>query len=203
MSRKWIMITAVLVLVVVAVGATLVLAQEPGPAPVAMDETLLAVEAEGNGRLFTREAYDAALAEELGISVSALTAARDTARSRLIDQALADGQITAAQAETMRNGERPHILADVIDRDVITTAIAQALGITVEEMQAARAAGQQLPELAESLGVEMREVRAAVRAAFETAVQQAVADGSITQAQGDWLLRREWRPGTIGRGINR
>ena len=42
--------------------------------------------------------------------------------------------------------------------------------------------------LALELGVDFAEVQAAMDVVYEAAIQQAVADGLITQAQADWLL---------------
>jgi len=63
--------------------------------------------------------------------------------------------------------------------------------MTVEEFEAAQEAGKRLPEIAEEQDVEVTAVAEAVKAAFEEAVAQAVADGAITQEQADQLLSRE------------
>ena len=51
-------------------------------------------------------------------------------------------------------------------------AIADALGITVEELEAAKEDGTRLSELAEELGVDMADVEAAVQEVKEDAVNQ-------------------------------
>ena len=70
-------------------------------------------------------------------------------------------------------------------------AIAEALGISVEELEAALAAGETPATLALALGVDYAEVQAAMDAVYAAAVAQAVADGLITQEQADWLLSHQ------------
>jgi len=79
----------------------------------------------------------------------------------------------------------------LLDREATGEAIANALGITVEELQAAQEEGTTLPELAESLGVDMEVVQAAIEAARAEAIAQAVADGTITQEQADAMAERD------------
>jgi hypothetical protein len=78
----------------------------------------------------------------------------------------------------------------LLDHDVASAAIADALGITVEELQAAQDEGTTLPDLAESLGVDMEVVQAAIQAVRAEAIAQAVADGTITQEQADAMAER-------------
>ncbi|RME40575.1 MAG: hypothetical protein D6796_17045, partial [Caldilineae bacterium] len=71
------------------------------------------------------------------------------------------------------------------------TAIAEALGLSVEEFDAARAEGQTLWQIAEAQGVDMADVRAAMDEVRAQAIQQAVDEGLITQEQADWMLQHE------------
>jgi len=77
---------------------------------------------------------------------------------------------------------------NLVDESVMHAAIADALGISVDELEAALAAGETPATLALELGVDFAEVRAAMDAVHDAAIQQAVADGLITQEQADWLL---------------
>jgi len=72
-------------------------------------------------------------------------------------------------------------------------AAAKVLGMTADELSTQLWGGKTLAELADEAGVDLQDVRDAVEAAqveaVRAAIQQAVEDGSITQAQADWLLQ--------------
>ena len=149
------------------------------------------------------------LAEALGITVEELQAAKEVARAAAIEQAVQEGLITAEQAEQLRErsfGFWPGARFD-IDRDQL---LANALGISVQELEAARSQVREtrLAALVDAGRLTREEAdlllaRAAVRDyidrdalaemiqnAYESAVAQALADGAITQAQADQLLER-------------
>lgn len=71
-------------------------------------------------------------------------------------------------------------------------AAADALNMTTDEVTAALQNGQTLEDLAEEAGVDIEDVRAAIQAVRETElrerIEQALADGTITQEHADWLL---------------
>jgi hypothetical protein len=67
--------------------------------------------------------------------------------------------------------------------------MAQALGITEEELQAARAEGKPLGVLIYELQLDPATVRTQMRTAYEEAIAQAVTDGVITQEQADQILQ--------------
>ena len=71
-------------------------------------------------------------------------------------------------------------------------AAADALGMTVEELQTQLWAGESLADLADAAGVELTVVQDAVNAAniaaTRDAIAQAVTDGTLTQANADWLI---------------
>jgi DNA-directed RNA polymerase specialized sigma24 family protein len=147
------------------------------------------------------------LAEELGVDLADVEAAVQAAREEMVQQAVEDGTITQEQADQIlsgefrggRDGRGGHGGGPgVIDRDVIKEAIAGALGITVEELEAAHEEGKNLAELAEELGVDLADVEAAVQAAVEEMVQQAVEDGTITQEQADQILSGDFHGGRGG-----
>ncbi|HKZ85149.1 MAG TPA: hypothetical protein VJ793_15975, partial [Anaerolineae bacterium] len=70
-------------------------------------------------------------------------------------------------------------------------AAAEALGMTADELSTHLWGGKTPAELADEAGVDLQDVRDAVEAArleaVRAAIAQAVEDGSITQAQADWL----------------
>ncbi len=142
-------------------------------------------------KLFTPEEREAALADALGISVETLAAAKEEAQAALLEQAVVDGKITQAQADAILSGENARgYLRDIFDKEAVETAVADALGLTVEELQAARDDGKRLPEIAAEQGVELSAVQEAAQAVREAALQQAVEDGLLTQEQADQLQNR-------------
>lgn len=116
---------------------------------------------------------DTFLADALGITVAELQSAREEARTAAIEQAVEDGLLTREQAdELLLNGGRGfHGLRGHgrfgfsvgIDYD---SFLAEALGITIEELQSAR------------------------QEAREAAIAAALADGRITEEQADLLRAR-------------
>ena len=128
---------------------------------------------------------EALLAEALGITVEELQAAHEAAREAGIQQALDEGLITQEEADLMA---AHHALKDYLDKEAL---MAEALGITVEELQAARDEGKSHKELMEDIGLDKETVRQNMQTAHEAAIQQAVADGVITQEQADQILSGE------------
>ena len=71
-------------------------------------------------------------------------------------------------------------------------AAAKALKMTTDELKAQLWGGQTLSGLAEKAGVDIATIQSAVQAACQQAqidaINQAVKDGKITQANADWLI---------------
>jgi uncharacterized protein (DUF433 family) len=71
-------------------------------------------------------------------------------------------------------------------------AVAEALGMTPEDLFGELHDGKTVAEVAEEQGVEMEAVRGALEGArgelMAGAIEQAVENGRITQEQADWLL---------------
>jgi lambda repressor-like predicted transcriptional regulator len=126
--------------------------------------------------------YEALLAEALGISVEELQAAEQQAYAAGLEQAVANGDLTAEEAELMKAQQA---LKGAIDQEALQ---ATALGMTVEELQAARDAGTTMDALLEQQGLTPAAYRTALQDAYEAAIQQAVSDGIITQDQADLVL---------------
>jgi hypothetical protein len=74
--------------------------------------------------------------------------------------------------------------------DGMHTAIAEALGLTVEELDAAHEDGKTAWDIAEEQGISEEDFFSLMSAARSAALEQAVADGSITQEQADWMQSR-------------
>lgn len=86
-----------------------------------------------------------------------------------------------------------------IDEADMHAAIADALGMTVAEFEAARAEGLTLYQIAREQGVDLELVREAMRAVREAAIDEALAAGDITAEQAEWLRSRPG-PGGFGYG---
>lgn len=71
-------------------------------------------------------------------------------------------------------------------------AAAKVLGMTADELSTALQSGKTLEQMATDQGVDIQKVKDAIQAAHATEVrdriQQALKDGTITQANADWLL---------------
>ena len=71
-------------------------------------------------------------------------------------------------------------------------AAAKVLGMTTDELSTALQSGQTLEQVATDQGVDFQKVQDAIQAAHATEVrdriQQALADGTITKENADWLL---------------
>lgn len=72
----------------------------------------------------------------------------------------------------------------------VWASLADTLGLTPDELTAQFAEGQTLAQIAESQGVSQEQLAAAHLTAAMTALEQAVADGVLTQTQADQMLAR-------------
>lgn len=122
--------------------------------------------------------YQQLLADALGITVDDLQAAYQTARDAAIDKAVEEGLITQEQADEMQVwggfgrrggfGSFGRFPQGVANSDIDeNTLLADALGITVDELQTAR------------------------EIANQSAINQAIAAGLITQEQVDAMQARK------------
>ncbi|MCU0508987.1 MAG: hypothetical protein MUC34_11425 [Anaerolineae bacterium] len=68
--------------------------------------------------------------------------------------------------------------------------VAALLGMTAEQIQAERLAGKSLAQIAQGKGVTTEKLVETILSAKKTALQQAVTDGKLTQAQADLMVER-------------
>jgi hypothetical protein len=155
---------------------------------------------------------DQDLATALGITVDDLTAAYQKANDAALADAVQKGLITQAQADELKTngGAFPFgghggdwLKKQGVDYD---TQLAQALGITVDKLQAAYlqafdasidrevAAGKLTQDQGDMIKGEHalyadQKFNSALQSAYQAAVTQAVTDGVITQAQADLILQ--------------
>ncbi|GAB4526259.1 MAG: hypothetical protein Fur0018_11430 [Anaerolineales bacterium] len=71
--------------------------------------------------------------------------------------------------------------------DYMTNALADAFGLTTDELQALHDNGTTLMDYAAEQGMSVADFQATMQAARSTALEQAVADGVITQEQADQM----------------
>ena len=214
-KSRWLRFVAGAMLVMVmALGVVTAFAQtqdDPTPTPEApvtgeSDGTTTDMPDGYRGRGHGPGVDSAALAEALGITEEELTTAQEEAHAAALAQAVTDGLITQAQAdELLANGGRGRGFHFGNDKD---TYLADTLGITVEELEAARLEvyTAQLAEMIAAGTITQTEAdlilaqkavqnyvdddayQSAVQSIYADAVAQTLADGIITQAQADELL---------------
>jgi hypothetical protein len=93
----------------------------------------------------------------------------------------------AQVAEGATAGPGGGLLADY--KYIVEDAVANALGVTVEEVQAAKEDGT-FRELVEASGLTRDDLRTVVEEARQEMINQALADGVITQEQADQIQSR-------------
>lgn len=152
----------------------------------------------GEGRRFRGHGQQKAeyLAAALGITVEELSTAMENARAAALEQALVDGDITQEQYDLIQARQA---LKDFIDREAI---MAEILGVTVEELDAAKENGT-VRELVEATGLTNEELREAAKAAHDAAIEDAVEAGVITVEQAEALEDAPVRRRGQGRGNGR
>ena len=134
-----------------------------------------------------------------GITAEDVRAAKEAARDTVLEQMIADGAITSEEADAIRartgqfDGPRgPHLPVDEATAEQfqaqIQEAIAGVLGLSVDELEAARLDGIRLEDLADQQGVSIEDMQAAVKTVRESQIAQLLADGTITQEQADQML---------------
>ena len=149
----------------------------------------------GHGGLGNGNNYSSLLAEELGITVEELQAAHQAANGAALEQLVDEGILSEEQAE---NAKATAALGAYLDRASLT---AEALGMSGEALEAAVEAGKSLPEILDDRGTDRATFRGNLAAARQAAIDQAVAEGAITQDQAD-QLQSGARPGFgPGRGF--
>lgn len=111
----------------------------------------------------------------------------DEALTPLVPDTLSSEQKDAVISAIEANApDRPHRPGLGLRGDV-GEAVAQALGITTDELRQAHQDGQTLADLAEANGVDEQDVIAAIVDTLEAHIDEALANGRITQDQADQM----------------
>lgn len=75
-------------------------------------------------------------------------------------------------------------------RSQMQGAVAKALGMTLDELNAQLRAGKTIAQIAQDKKIDLTKLHDDVQAAHKALIQQAVKDGKLTQAQADAMLQR-------------
>jgi hypothetical protein len=147
-----------------------------------------------------QEAFQAAVAEKLGVTTEELENAYKEASLERLDAAVAAGRITEEQADKIRerieSGDflGPHVFGFGpefhIEGGPALDGAADYLGLTEAELHERLRDGQTLAEIARAEGKSVDGLEQALVASGKKKLDQAVEDGSITAAQRDELLER-------------
>jgi len=135
------------------------------------------------------------LAAALNISRDALNSALTTARNETVDQAVQDGKLTQQQADKIkanpnvglgfgfrfRGGPAPFGKAFGFGwNDKVMNAVAQALGMSTQDLTSKLRSGQTLAQLAQG---KEQAVKDAIVGAIKPQLDQAVSNGKMTADQ--------------------
>jgi hypothetical protein len=189
--KKGLVIISAVVLLFVVAGATVAFTQDQDPQRLAEDQGT--VDQPPWNRVVRRirqlrtehrlrQLMTDALAAELELSVEELTAARQAAWAKAIEQARDEGLISKQRADLMLARTA---LAGYVQMDQLAAGI---LGISVDELVAAHQEGKTLRQLATELGLDWPTVRDNFQSVREDTIRQAVVESVITEEQAELLL---------------
>ena len=138
------------------------------------------------------------LIEAAGLSVEEFQAAMEAALPEILENAVNDEAINQDQADFilengLRHGRRRNRLGSGPLNPYVKTAVAETLGLSVEELDAAQEGGLRLPDLLEEAGLTEEEFKTAMQEAWPGILEQGVEAGLITQAQMDFILENGLR----------
>jgi len=139
------------------------------------------------------------LANRLGVSVSTLQQDKLSAREDVLAQMVKDGKLTQSQANTIEKNLQSHqactgkgqsagrhIVVNSLKQYLpnIESQVATGLHLTSAQLTSDLQNGQSLNQIAKTQGVSTTQLHTIVLNAVQSAVNQAVKDGNLTQAQG-------------------
>lgn len=150
------------------------------------------------------------LAANLGIDQAKLTEAVKQTQLQMIDEDVQQGRLTSDQAEKIKAEiEKGQLCFGPFGRHGAgfmgkgrLDAVAGALGMTVDELQAELQQGKKLDEIAQEKGITADELHKKLVEARIQEIQQAVKDGKISQDKADEMIQRLQnapKPGDFGR----
>lgn len=161
---------------------------------------------EGSGFPFNfHQRFREAVAGILGVTVDEYDAALDQAQGQVVDEAQAEGWLTEEQAELLRwrleqapdmgrmdMGKALHGFTRGIGRpgDSLVSTAADVLDMSLTDLLTELQDGQSIADVAGEKGVATQEIVDAYLAQIREDVDEAVAEGDMTQTQADYYLQR-------------
>ncbi len=167
-NKNKLIVASVLVFALLVAGAGATMAFAQGPA--------------GTGSTF-ENLYLSALAQKLGTTIDKLQQAMTAARQDAASQAVKQGLMTQAQADQMLQREFGRDVQAAIANAELDAA-AKALGMTTTELTTTLQT-KTLLTIANEKQADITKLRTAIADAEKAAIDQAVKDGKLTQAQAD------------------
>ena len=165
-----------------------------------------------------RQSFASRVASHLGVTEQQLVDAAKTARLEMLEEAVAVGKISPEDAEQIRKrieesrglgfglrGWRVRALGGIV------SSVAETLDMTPSEIFQGLRQGQSLAEIGESKGVSADTLKSAILTAAGEKLDQAVANGKLTQEQADKITARltdnidkilNWKRGSAGAGLS-
>ena len=153
------------------------------------------------------------LAKRLGVSVSTLQQDSLAAGQDVLAQMVKDGKLTQSQANAIKQKVQSHqactgrgnflewgaIYSSLRQyRPSIENQVAQGLHLTSAQLTTDLKNGQSLDQIAKAQGVSTSQLRTIVLNAVQSAANQAVKDGNLTQTQASDLMQALQRqPGIL------
>jgi len=149
------------------------------------------------------EQYLQDLAKRLGVSVSALQQDKLSAREDVLAQMVKDGKLTQSQATAIKQRLQSHQActgkANGVGRGIVLASlkqylpniesqVAQGLKLTSSQLTADLKNGQSLSQIATAQSVTSAQLHTIVLNAVQSAANQAVKDGKLTQTQATALM---------------
>jgi len=135
-------------------------------------------------------------AANLGVDKEKVTEALKQTQLQMIDEAFQQGKMTSDQAEKIKEKVQNDqwffgpFFGPRHGRGPDTAMLAQALGMSQDELQAQLKEGKRIDEIAQEQGISMEQLQQKMKELRIEAIEQAVKDGKINQEKADELIQR-------------
>ena len=165
------------------------------------------------------EQYLQDLAKRLGVSVSTLQQDKLAAKEDVLAQLVKDGKLTQKQADAIKQrlashqactgkgpgferGAAQHSLRQYLPN--VASQVAQGLHLSVNQLKTDLKNGMSLDQIATAQGVTSSQLHTLVLNAIQSAVNQAIKDGNLTQQQGTAFIQAlQAHPGVLDKLLGR